>query len=471
MAMKSLLPVGTIGLLMTAALAYSCGGGNSPDAQGGKDAAAESPNQAGVSGSSGRGGRTGTGQSGTEGTGPPTADSGSAAGMGGGSNAGAAGTDAAAAGAAGSGSAGAMGSCSGVPKLKLTKVFKEQGVAPLAIAQAKDDPYLYVLGKQGTIHTIKDGTSQEFFRLATPPPSDRERGLLGIALHPAYKTNGRFFVYYTKAGNDPISRDGEGALIIAEGQRMSDDPPKAAPTLKLLVSIPHNLNNHNGGTLAFGPDGKLYTGTGDGGSGGDPNRNGQNKTTLLGKLLRFDVDKMPIGAPEIWAIGLRNPWRFSFDRETGDLYIGDVGQNLWEEINFVKWPVPAGLNYGWNVAEGNHCFNASACDMTGFVAPITEYQHIGSGTEDDRSVTGGYVYRGSAIPCLRGRYIYAEYVKNRIFSFVQKDGKETDPVELTMDLRTPATPGSSVVSFGEDGAGELYLISGFDTTVYRIDAE
>jgi glucose/arabinose dehydrogenase len=224
--------------------------------------------------------------------------------------------------------------------------------------------------------------------------------------------------------------------------------------------------------LAFGPDGFLYVGLGDGGSGGDPQNNAQNLGVKLGKILRLDVDAYPTpppgntpgGDPDVLHWGLRNPWRFSFDRASGDLYVGDVGQNQFEEIDVA--PAGAGgLNFGWRVMEGAHCYQPpEACDRSGLTLPIAEYDHdVGC------SVTGGYVYRGSALPRLTGRYLYGDYCSNRVFSLIWSGGVTSESLELTTDL-DPDGLIQGLSSFGEDLAGELYVTS-LDGSVFRIEAE
>src|SRR5690349_2696811 len=268
---------------------------------------------------------------------------------------------------------------------------------PVFVTHAGDGSgRLFVVEKGGTIAILRDGQRApdpflDITDLVTS--SGSEQGLLGLAFHPDYKNNGRFFVYYTaKNGDDTLA-----------SYKVSSDADKADPasgTVMFAQSDP--APNHNGGMLAFGPDNYLYVGLGDGGSAGDPWGNGQNRNVLLGKLLRLDVDHAapyaippdnpwPSGGdarPEVWAYGLRNPWRFSFDRATGDLYIGDVGQNQYEEIDFQPAGEPGGRNYGWNVREGLHCYQAQSCETNGFVEPVAEYSHA-----QGCSITGGYVYR------------------------------------------------------------------------------
>ena len=284
----------------------------------------------------------------------------------------------------------------------------------------------------------------------------RERGLLGLAFHPNYATNGFFYVDYTRAL--------DGATVIAR-YSVSANPDLANPaSASVLLTIAQPFSNHNGGQLAFGPlDGYLYVGMGDGGDAGDPQNNAQNINSLLGKLLRLDVDHgVPYsnppdnpyvgiaGADQIWAIGLRNPWRFSFDRQTGDLYIGDVGQGLWEEIDFQAANTPGGLNFGWRCREGNHDYNFTGdCTSLSLVPAIAEYSHTVG-----HSVTGGFVYRGQRFPALQSRYFYADYVNGQIWSLYQS---ETNPLTWsTPELELDTSLNFS--SFGEDENGELYIV-------------
>jgi glucose/arabinose dehydrogenase len=247
---------------------------------------------------------------------------------------------------------------------------------------------------------------------------------------------------------------------------------RAAPdSEEIILEVPQPFSNHNGGALIFGPDGYLYVGLGDGGSRGDPRGNDQNTGTLLGSILRLDVDGVAgdrnyaippdnpfVGDPdsrdEIWAFGMRNPWRISFDRQTDDLWAGDVGQNVWEEVDVIV----AGGNYGWNVTEGAHCYRPSTnCATGGLIPPVQEYDH-GSGC----SITGGYVYRGEALPSLAGVYLYADFCSGRIWGLRYEDGAATVTREI-------ANTGLPIASFGEDAAGELYVLA-FDGGVYRVVA-
>jgi glucose/arabinose dehydrogenase len=336
--------------------------------------------------------------------------------------------------------------------------------APVFLTAPPGDPRLFVVEQRGRIWIIQDGQ-----RLATPfldiddiVRSGGERGLLSMAFHPSYAANGSFYVSYT---SEP---DGDTRI---ERYRVSSDPNVAQPDGdRVIFELDQPFGNHNGGLIAFGPDGMLYIGMGDGGSGGDPRGHGQNKSSLLGALLRIDVDggdpyaippDNPFvgidGGDEVWAYGLRNPWRFSFDREGGSLYIADVGQNAWEEVNAVDSDA-SGINYGWNRTEGRHCFDASSCATDGLTLPVLEYGH-GQGC----SVTGGYVYRGAAIPAIRGHYFYSDYCSGFLRSFRLNGSAAIDQREWEVgDL-------GRVLSFGEDSNGELYILSS-NGNVYRLVA-
>jgi len=302
------------------------------------------------------------------------------------------------------------------------------------------DARLFVLEQPGVIKIIADGKV-----LPTPfldiqsivNSSANERGLLGLAFHPKFNDNKIFFVHYS---------DLKGDTAIAR-YKASGDANRADPNSGVIIlQITQPASNHNGGHLVFAPDGLLYIGMGDGGGQGDPRGNAQSNASLLGKMLRLNVDT-PNSKPEIWAKGLRNPWRYSFDRLTGDLFIGDVGQNVWEEIDYVKAPMPkAILNFGWNIMEGNHVYKSAATADT-LIAPIAEYDHGASG---GCSVTGGYVYRGKEIPELNGSYFYGDYCTGFVWMLKQTQGKWQND----LFLRTPFR----ISSFGEDVNGELYLV-------------
>ncbi|HEV8717484.1 MAG TPA: PQQ-dependent sugar dehydrogenase, partial [Candidatus Binatia bacterium] len=278
-----------------------------------------------------------------------------------------------------------------------------------------------------------------------------ERGLLGLAFHPRYRSNGLFYVNYTNT---------QGNTVIACYQ-VSKNPNVADPqSARVLLTIRQPFSNHNGGQLQFGPDGYLYIGTGDGGSGGDPQNNGQSLRTLLGKILRIDVNRgfryaiprdnpfvrEPEARREIWAFGFRNPWRFSFDRLTGDMFIGDVGQAQWEEIDFQRASSKGGENYGWRLMEGKHCFNPSTnCNPGRLTLPILEYSHsLGC------AVTGGYRYRGTQLPQLFGSYLYGDLCTGLIWKATKANNGQWITTVL---LDSPYV----ITTFGEDEDGELYL--------------
>jgi glucose/arabinose dehydrogenase len=355
--------------------------------------------------------------------------------------------------------------CPLVPAITLTTVASDLD-SPLFLSGAPGDPgKLYIVEKPGRIRIRQNGAVLEraFLDITELTSKGGEQGLLGLAFHPAYATNGRFYVDYTDTGGD---------TVVAEYVRSAADPTLAEPTARrVLRTIGQPFDNHNGGMLAFGPDGFLYVALGDGGSGGDPQGNGQNRQVKLGKILRLDVDSdtPPPGNlagadPDVWDFGVRNPFRFSFDRTTGDLYIGDVGQGRFEEVD-VEPRGQGGRNYGWNVTEGFECFQPSTgCDTNGITFPAVAYSH----DEGDCSVIGGYVYRGSAVPALVGRYLYGDLCTRRIRSFVWNGSAAVSEVELTAALASNATI-SSLVSFGEDLDGELYVLD-ISGTVFRVDA-
>lgn len=331
---------------------------------------------------------------------------------------------------------------------------------PVVIANASD-ARLFVVEQAGIIRVIVDGQllQDPFLEIVDRVASGGERGLLGLAFPVDHATSGRFYVYYTdRQGDTVVSRFTTGP-----------DANRADPGSEtILLTQEQPFSNHNGGQLAFGPDGYLYIGLGDGGSGGDPEGNGQNLDTFLGKLLRIDVagegytvpsDNPFIGVsgarPEIWAYGLRNPWRFGFDRVTGDLYIADVGQNAFEEVNMQPAASSGGENYGWKLMEADRCYEPRDCDQTGLVLPVLSYPH---GGQWGSSISGGYVYRGSAVPDLEGRYVFADYVSGRIWTASAGDDWA---IELLMEA------GFNISTFGEDGSGELYVADYGGGTIYR----
>jgi glucose/arabinose dehydrogenase len=347
-----------------------------------------------------------------------------------------------------------------VPTFELGYEPVAEGFAePLAIVDAGDgSERLFVVEKGGTIRIIQDGEVVEtpFLDITDRVGSGGyEQGLLGLAFAPDYAESGLFYVNYTDlSGNTMVSR-----FTVSEDANIAD-PASEEAILRQAQPYP----NHNGGHLAFGPDNYLYIGLGDGGSGGDPQGNGQRLDTWLGKILRIEVNPefvpegQPYGIPddnpyvdqegslpEIWAHGLRNPWRFSFDRETGDLWIADVGQNQIEEINLAAGN-PPGLNYGWNPTEGTQCYLEADCDTSGFTLPAMEYTHDEGGC----SVTGGYVYRGEEMPDLQGDFVFADFCSGFLWTGSSDDG-------ATWTMSTPIETGLGISAFGEDADGNLYF--------------
>ena len=335
---------------------------------------------------------------------------------------------------------------------------------PVNIAHPGDGSGRLFINEQSGRIKIYDGNdvlAAPFLDISARVSCCRERGLLGLAFHPNYEENGRFFLNYT---------NGSGDTVISEFL-VSGDPNFALPdSERMLLTFNQPFRNHNGGQLNFGPDGFLYIATGDGGNAGDPGNRGQELTTLLGKLLRIDVDSgapfaIPpsnpfVGQPvrgEIWAYGLRNPWRFSFDRETGDLFIGDVGQDAFEEVDFQPAGSAGGENYGWRRMEGNQCFiPAFGCNDGSLVLPIISYPHTGEGA----SVTGGYRYRGVKFPPLEGTYFFSDFVTGSFYAAIQNGG-------LWTVVGPRATP-FSISSFGEDEAGEVYFANYSTGQLYQI---
>ena len=337
----------------------------------------------------------------------------------------------------------------------------------LVTAPPGDRERLFIVEQGGRIRTVYNGQvlPTPFLDIAGIVRSGGEQGLLGLAFHPGYAASGLFFVNYT---------DNSGNMVVARYSRTADPNIADPASAMTILTIDQPFANHNGGCLAFGPlDGYLYIGTGDGGGAGDLLGNAQNRRSRLGKLLRIDVDAVaPFGIPptnpfgpsadpqdatldEIWALGLRNPWRFSFDRQTGDLYVGDVGQGSREEIDYQPGSSSGGENYGWNIREGTACFSPSAgCDAGGLIDPVLDYGNAGG----QCSVTGGYVYRGMAIDGLQGTYFYADFCSARIWSFRIVVGAVSELTERTAELNAEGGPGiGSVSSFGEDADGELYV--------------
>jgi len=333
---------------------------------------------------------------------------------------------------------------------------------------------LFIVQKTGSIRVLQNGSLVPgvFLSLVGQVSQGSEQGLLGLAFHPAFKTNHKFYVNFT---------DLAGNTVIREYRASTANPNKVQPgSGRTLLRIAQPYANHNGGGLAFGRDGFLYIGTGDGGSGGDPGNRAQSLSSLLGKMLRIDVNgraggkqyRIPSSNPyvgragldEIWARGLRNPWRFSFDKATGALWIGDVGQDRYEEVDRAL-PTSAGAgrgaNWGWRVMEGFHCYSpSSGCSTAGKTLPLLEYAH---GPNDRCSVTGGYVYRGTRIPSLAGWYVFGDFCSGEVLAVSATASSRTAPVTLF-------GPGSAgqLSSFGQDWAGNLFVVD-MRGTVYRID--
>lgn len=359
------------------------------------------------------------------------------------------------------------------PKIRL--VSKYPGFdQPLYLTHAGDGTgRLFVVEKGGRIKVVAGGNvlPQPFLDISTRVSTGSEQGLLGLAFAPDFSRRRRFYVDYTDtSGNTQIVR-----------YRVGANPDAADPaSAKTVLTVDQPFANHNGGQLAFGPDGFLYIGMGDGGGAGDPNANGQNPDTLLAKILRIDVESAPALSstkgysspggnpfarragyrPEIWALGVRNPWRFSFDRLTGDLYIGDVGQDRYEEIDFEPGRSGGGRNYGWNLYEGTHPFPpaSSPKPKSGLTFPVAEYSHAVG-----QSVTGGFVYRGTAYPNMRGVYFYGDFGSGTIWGLRRIGGRWRSRVLATTHL--------GISSFGEDEAGNLYVTDLNGGGVYLISGK
>lgn len=379
----------------------------------------------------------------------------------------------------------AAAACAGAPvafgDALATELVTDQLDSPVFVGSPPLDPHrLFVVEQEGRIRIIEDGVllSEPFLAIEDLVSCCGERGLFSIAFDPDHAVNRRFFVYYT---------DNKGRLVLARFKTSKDDPNLAKrDSRRIVLRIPHPVfANHNGGQLAFGPDGYLYMGTGDGGGGGDPAENAQDSTSLLGKLLRIDVgvrnrpfrtvppdNPNPGAGPKlglIWASGLRNPWRFSFDRSTGDLYVADVGQNAREEVNATPLSASRGANYGWDIFEGSACFEpeppATSCPPgAGFVFPVLEYTH-----NEGCSISGGYVYRGCTLPDLSGTYFYADFCIPFVRTF---RGFAGGVAQEQRDRSAELAPGGGrslddITSFGEDVRGELYVVDR-DGELYRI---
>jgi glucose/arabinose dehydrogenase len=340
------------------------------------------------------------------------------------------------------------------PQLRLEPVVEGLD-SPLFLTHAGDGSgRLFVLERAGRILIVDQSVllPEPFLDIRSRVRSGGEQGLLGLAFHPGFARNGRFFVSYT--------RQNDGASVVAE-YRVSADVDRARRIERVLLTVPQPFGNHNGGMIAFGRDGDLYIGLGDGGSGGDPGNRAQDADELLGKILRIGVAGRPYdippdnpfadggGRPEIFALGLRNPWRFSFDRKNGQLFAGDVGQGHREEIDRIR----RGRNYGWRLIEGTRCYRPRVgCEQDGLEPPLTEYRH----RRGRCSVTGGYVYRGRAIPQLKGTYVFGDFCSGEIFGL--RKGRRA--ILLDTEL--------AIASFGEDEAGEVYVVDLVAGAVSRI---
>lgn len=353
----------------------------------------------------------------------------------------------------------------GWPEISLVRIADKLS-RPTHITHAGDGSgRLFVAEQQGRIRVIEEGSAVEtpFLDISGRVSCCGERGLLGMAFPSGHPKKNHLYVNYT-------DRSGDTVVARYKADRASGTANPKSEEIILTVTQPYS--NHNGGQIAFGPDGYLYIGMGDGGAGGDPQGHAQNPASLLGKILRIDVEsgKAPyeipgdnpfIGTPgyrsEIWALGLRNPWRFSFDQKPGDLYIADVGQNRYEEIHVQPASSSGGENYGWNTMEGRHCYRANKCDTAGLVMPVAEYSH-----SDGCSVTGGMVYRGTEHPGLEGIYFYGDYCSGNIWGLRETGDGWTD----TLLLNT----GFSISTFGEDELGELYVADYDRGVIYKIEA-
>jgi glucose/arabinose dehydrogenase len=323
---------------------------------------------------------------------------------------------------------------------------------PVHLAAIPSEPNrLYVVEQEGTIRVVEDGKlrAEPFLDIRGSVQAGGEQGLLSVAFHPSYEQNGRFYVDYTD-----VNGDTRVVEYGADPARATADPDSA----RVVLAVDQPFANHNGGQLAFGPDGRLYVGMGDGGGGGDPEDRAQNLSDRLGKLLRLDVDD-PDTDWEVVAYGLRNPWRFSFDRANGDLYLGDVGQGAWEEVDYVPRSSRGLVNFGWDVFEGRARHEDKDPNPAGrLVAPVAVYSLEG----DHCAVVGGFVYRGREIPELQGRYFYGDFCSGTVWSFRVADGKARAARREAFEV-----PGLS--SFGEDVNGELYLVS-LSGMIYRLAA-
>lgn len=348
-----------------------------------------------------------------------------------------------------------------IPPITLNKVASGF-VNPLQVVSAKDGTgRLFVVEKRGVVKVVKDGvvSATPFLSIVDKVNSSgSEQGLLSIVFSPDFGTKKTFYIHYTSnvgIGNTAIEK------ISLDATSTNADPNSA----QTVLTVTQPFTNHNGGQLAFGPDGFLYIGLGDGGGGGDPQNNAQNRSSLLGKILRIDVESSPSGyqipasnisGNEVWSFGFRNPWRFSFDRGTGSLFIADVGEENYEEISVQPASSPGGINYGWPIMEGQHCFREEECNQDGLTFPIFEYTHA----EGNCSITGGFVYRGTEIQALQGVYLYGDYCSGRIW------GLRQTPSGIINQLLLDTT--FAISSFGEDEQGNLYVVDFNNGELYRV---
>ena len=337
--------------------------------------------------------------------------------------------------------------------LRLNPVSARTGVVDIRNA-GDGSGRLFLVERAGTVRIVRNGEEYPlpFLDISDRVSGGNEQGLLSLAFAPDYSASGLFYAWYTDSGGDTVL----SRFAVTASPDLAD-----AASEQVILTVDQPVSNHNGGRLVFGPDGMLYLGLGDGGGAGDPNGNGQFMNTLLGKIIRIDVDPahgtyaIPADNPflgqgqardEIWAVGLRNPWRMSFDRASGDLYVADVGQDRWEEINFQPVDSSGGENYGWNRVEGPECFNDDNCSMTGLTAPVHAYSHA-----EGCSVTGGEVYRGNAYPDLHGSYLYGDFCTGTIWGLARNGDAWRNEVLLDSDLR--------ITTFGEGEQGSIHVAS------------